>query len=691
MQRGWAVAAMVAAALSGAARAQDASDAAVPVAPAAPGQRQSYEASFFAPFAPANALEIVGRVPGFTLESGDSSVRGFGGAAGNVVINGARPSAKSDSLETILQRIPASRVARVEIGPGNLFGAEFAGRAQVVNVVLSAGGGLAGNFTGTVRRNFVGRVTPDASASALLRRGRSAFNASLGVEYFRPSERGSDRLFDARSGATVETRLKFNDTRIAVPSASLSWEHKDGPVRAARLNGRLSRERFELDQDNRVFPAVGRDRDDRLSQDSRELNWEVGGDVTRPFMGGGLKLIGLATHEDDEGRDTSFNRVDGEVLGGFEQAAELISDERVLRLIWSRGDFGGWNVEAGAEGAFNRLRSDVQLFSVGAGGVRTRIDLPVDQATVQEYRSEVFVNAGRALTPELRLDGGLTLEASRLTVRGDTRAERALKFLKPKLTADWRPGDGWHAQLALARTVAQLNFGDFISAAELSSDRVNGGNAELLPQRAYEAELTIDRPVFGKGVARVELGYNRIELLQDRVPIEGGLDAPGNIGTGTQYYVRPSVDLPLGTLGIKGGRVQWDVLLQRTSVVDPYTGERRRFSGALSWDNNIRFTQDLGRYAWGLSYFSQPDRITYRRNELDTGNSGERLVFAYAEYRPEPTRAVTLGVDNLLNNPFRRFRTFFFPDRSDRQADLFERRERFQPRTVYLRFKQSFG
>ncbi len=59
-------------------------------------------------------------MPGFNLEQGNDEVRGFAGAAGNVVFNGARPSSKSDSLETILMRIPARRVIRVEVGPGDV-------------------------------------------------------------------------------------------------------------------------------------------------------------------------------------------------------------------------------------------------------------------------------------------------------------------------------------------------------------------------------------------------------------------------------------------------------------------------------------------------------------------------------------------------------------------------------------------
>lgn len=70
---------------------------------------------------------------------------------------------------------------------------------------------------------------------------------------------------------------------------------------------------------------------------------------------------------------------------------------------------------------------------------------------------------------------------SELKVRGDSAADRALKFLKPSLTLDWKTSQGWHAQFILRRTVAQLDFFDFISSAELSNSRVNGGNANLQP------------------------------------------------------------------------------------------------------------------------------------------------------------------------------------------------------------------
>src|SRR5688572_18831907 len=129
------------------------------------GGRTIYQAAYFRAFSPSNALEIVERVPGFSLDLGAQDVRGFGQAAGNVVINGSRPSSKSDTLATVLARIPASRVARVEVGPGDLFGSEFSGKPQVLNLVTTAAGGLAGTVNASLARTYDGRLAPAGSVS----------------------------------------------------------------------------------------------------------------------------------------------------------------------------------------------------------------------------------------------------------------------------------------------------------------------------------------------------------------------------------------------------------------------------------------------------------------------------------------------------------------------------------------------
>ena len=66
-----------------------------------------YVAAFFAASQPNSAMDMISRIPGFSFDGGDN-VRGYGGAAGNVLIDGQRPATKSESLEDALRRIQAS-------------------------------------------------------------------------------------------------------------------------------------------------------------------------------------------------------------------------------------------------------------------------------------------------------------------------------------------------------------------------------------------------------------------------------------------------------------------------------------------------------------------------------------------------------------------------------------------------------
>jgi hypothetical protein len=580
-------------------------------------------------------------------------------------------------------------VARVEVGPGDLYGSEFAGKPQVVNLIV-AGGGLAGTVNATLWRDYTGDLTPEGDVSALYQTGSSSFNFSVGYNNDPFREEGFDEVLSLPDLELLEFRDKFNDIVEREAFVAGSWEHDGGENRTAHVNFRIAKGKFYLKQYNDVFPAAGPVRDDRLIQDLPRTDYELGGDITRPLFGGGLKLIALATRRNRPTHERSLNRIEGEPIGGFEQEADSRLDERIVRGIWSRTYADGWNVEIGAEGALNVQDSDVNLYLLDSDLNRTRIDLPIDQAEVKEWRAEGFVNAGRSLSPQLRMDLGLVFESSHLTVSGDTEAARLLRFWKPKAVLDWKQGP-WHGQLSLIRTVAQLNFDDFITTAELANDRVDAGNADLEPQRAWEALLMVERPILGDGLAKVELGYNIIEKLQDRVPTPEGFDAPGNLGTGTQMFARGTLAAPLGRFGIKGGRLDLKGTIQDTSVEDPYTGEDRRFSGFTHWLFEANFRQDLDSFAWGLNLFTNPASYYFRRNEIDKPDFKEPFLNFFAEYRPSSRTTITLGLDNILNRPGNRYRTFFDPDRSNPDPYEFEYRERNRHVTSYIRLKQSFG
>jgi len=659
-----------------------------------------YDAAFFAPSAPQTALDIARLVPGFSLDLGDVATRGFAGAAGNVVINGARPSSKAESLTDVLRNIPANRVIRVEVGTGDLYGAEYSTKSQVLDVILSAEAGIDGNITSSIRRLYTGRVIPDLSGSALIRRGNSTFNLSAGTSNVLNLEEGTDTLTDPDTGDLIEFRRKHNSYRDFNPYVSASWALERSSSSAMHLNGRWQPGSFYLTQTNHVVPVGFPERDDDLLQDFKSPVWEIGGDISRPLAKGAVKLVGLVNRQQRDGwRERYRFRTEGggEVLGGFEQFQDAQRNETLLRLTWNRSDLFGFSFETGVEGVLNSLDQNVRLFEFLEGGEPVQIDLPVDSAIVREKRVEPFVNFGRQLSKSIRIDGGLTYEYSKISVRGDTRLDRApLKFWKPSLTLDWKDGKGWHGQLSVKRTVAQLDFYDFISSAELSTDRVNAGNPDIVPQQAWEFRGTIEHPILGDGVAKLDVGYNLISDLQDRVLVfddeDNAFDAPGNIGTGKQYFAKLTLDAPLGKIGLKGMRLKFNGQLQRTRVEDPIDGKKRNFTGDFpDWDWTVEFRHDLKSLSYGFTV-NDRDRITFfRTDEFDTNFNGGPYGTAFVEYRPRTGTTITFDIDNAFDTSGNRNRLLFFPNRAQTESRINEFRERNRHLNFGLTLKQTFG
>ena len=672
----------------------------------------SYDAAYFAQYAPRTALDIARHVPGFQLDLGSTQtdlgqvdVRGFAGTAGNVVFNGARPSSKAETLENTLARIPAQRVVRVEVGPGDLFGSDYAGKSQVLNVILSDQAGFDANVTAAGKRLYTGYINTDIQGSALFRRGAHSINLSAGTGRNKQAEEGTDTLTDELTGEPVEFRRKFNSYFNRDPFLAASWALERGSDDAFRLNARWQPSRFDLTQRNRVSPVDGEPRDDSLFQHYRDPVIELGGDVTRPLAGGAIKLVGLATRRKRNDQDTYLQRngllaEGGTVAGGFDQTVNARRNETIGRLSWTRSDLAGFSFEAGAEAALNTLDSKVDYSEFDENGNKVRIDLPLDDATVKEKRGEVYVSVGRNLSPALRIDGGVNYEFSNLKVRGDTMADRTLKFIKPNLSIDWKPGGKWHTRLSVRRTVAQLDFYDFISVAELSTDRVNAGNQNLEPQRTWEFRLTAEHPIMGDGLFKLDLGHDLISMLQDRVLLcdpedpanpDTCFDAPGNLGTGKRYFATLTLDVPLGRLW-SGLRAKLDATVQRTRVDDPITGRPRKFSGffpAWNWTFNLR--RDAGRWSYGFNLNDYQRFTFYRTDEFDTNFNGKVYGTAFVEFRPSARTAITFDVDNAFQTSGNRKRILFFPNRATPEDVIREIRERNRHITLGLTLKQSFG
>jgi hypothetical protein len=659
-----------------------------------PDGRVAYPAAWFAAYQPGDALDMAEQVPGFELEDG-AAVRGFAGAAGNVVINGQRPNAKSESLAEVLRRIPASQVLRMELVPGRLLGADYQARAQVLNVVLAeaAAATVSGNVEVGAQHVYSGRVTPYINGSLAMRWGPHSFNGALRFENRANPDEGWDILTRA-DGSLVERRDKVNRYRFQGLTASGGWQWKADDETSHGLNGSAWATENPLRHVSQVSGPGGPLRRDSIDQNPEFTGFEIGGDVTRPLFFGVGKLVFLARREGFVLDETSLNRsLAGDLLGGFHQTADRDTGETLGRLTWTRAGVHGWSLEAGAETALNTLDSDVALFVVRPDGSEVPRALPAAQVQVREVRSEAFVTAARPLSDRLNLETALALEQSNLTVDGDATAERGLIFLKPRLALEWRPTDRWRLRAAIDRTVDQLNFGDFVSSAELANDRVTSGNADIEPERTWRASMLFERKILGDGQVRLTVYNDWVEQVSDRVPTALGVDAPGNLDDGRRTGFDLAADLPLDRLNVPGGRLAVRWLVQDSDVEDPYTGLGRYFSGEPTWFLTVNFRQNLPerKLAWGVDYIADGENANFRLNEIDRFNTQNLNFGVYAEYRPTTRLIATLAVRNIFDREILRNRSFFTPDRSTPEPFAFDDRVRYAGRTVTVTVKRAFG
>ncbi|MFZ2030642.1 MAG: TonB-dependent receptor, partial [Vitreimonas sp.] len=170
--------------------------------------RTVYDAAFFAQFNPQSALDMVNQTPGFSLNGGEDR-RGFSGAVGNLLIDGLRPVAKSQSVQTILGNIPAAQVVRIEVLRGAAVAGDASGQSVLVNIVRTpnAGSGVWGaGFEQTHQ------TSPQGNASWSGRTG--AVEYGIGGQYYSNNRSlpGRRYYYDAAHNLTdfIDTPLPQN-------------------------------------------------------------------------------------------------------------------------------------------------------------------------------------------------------------------------------------------------------------------------------------------------------------------------------------------------------------------------------------------------------------------------------------------------------------------------------------------------
>jgi len=655
----------------------DVADTAAPATVPTPGA-QVFEPVYFDQFAPRNALDMVDRIPGFSISGGnDQGQRGLGQATQNVIVNGERLSSKSESVHDQLRRIPASDVVRIEILDGNATSIPGL-TGQVANVVYTSNG-ASGQFewtTGfrpynTAAQLYGGEISVVGSSGAL------DYTVSLSNENNRFGADGPVTITDRDGGLLELQDTKFSG-RFDNPKLSTAFSYDFGGGVLANLNLSYGVDYYSRQEPETGTRASGETRIREARTDEDGPFYELGGDIQFPFGPGSLKLIGLERFERDNYTSMLIDRFsDGSPSRGSRFQQTNGAGERIGRFEY---DWRLWQADwqLSGEAAFNRLDRRSRLFELETGDEFVELAFPQGTGGVTEDRYDASLSVSRSLSRTLSVQLIGAMEFSTIEQTGFAANSRSFKRPKGSFAATWKPRDDFDVSVTLAKRVSQLSFGDFLASVSLNNDNQNGGNNELVPYQSYNVEIEANKTFGPWGSIKLEARKAWFEDFIDWFPLPNGGEARGNIGDADRLHLQANATLNLDPIGFRGARLDVEVIKRFMNVTDPFTGLERPFSYDQEGAFEIDFRHDVpgSDWAWGAS-LDHDDPAPYARR-YEEGREWEGPVFGalFIEHKDVFGLTVRARASNLLGarNYFRR--TVYDGERPDGEIRFEEYQDR---------------
>lgn len=676
----------------------------------APSGVEVFEPAYFSRFNPTNAADMVRQLPGFDLEDG-ARVRGFGGAAGNVLINGERPSTKG-GLNDFLGRIPVANVLRIEVVSGSSAKLDMRGQTKIANVILKPGVlQISGSWQAVARHYQGGRLNGSAQATATLPAlgGQLTLSLEAGAPMSggpgsgtRSAARrayydGSGKIFEQSAG------IVLNDRQSVEPGFEFKRTLDWGKL---NLNGSFTKVDGSSSSFTEVYAPDFRgslSRLETLDSSPTSDSYNLNGDLEFPFAGGTAKLITLHQRSTNKS-DSLYGFYAG--TGAFTRSVRVQSDDRsgesILRgqVNWPLSDAHA--VEVSLETAYNFL-DGARKVTLNTGADATP---PGSDTLVEEYRGEAQISDVWKISPEITIEPSMRFEYSqikqeaRLSPTSSVFAKREFTYPKPGVTATWRPNASQQVRLSLKREVAQLNFRDFVSSVEVVNNQVTAGNADLEPQKAWKLQGEFEQKFWGDGAITFNASYEKVSDVQDQVPVVplGGsilqaFDGPGNLGDGKKWIVGFKTNIPLKNLGIPNGRLDLDLSSGNSEVVDPVTGKIREFSDAFfnrSW--RVAFRQDVPElgFSYGFSFGETGGGTSYRLKETYKRQRTGGDLSVFIETKKILGLNIRAGVNDSLDPAFIATRAVYSAPRSTGSLVLVQQNEARNGPFGYIRVSNTF-
>lgn len=596
-----------------------------------------YPASFFQPYNPISANDMIDRIPGVSLSS-SSSGRGLG-SGGDLLINGQRLAGKDNSPRDQLDRIAAREVERIEIIRGTSGDLAVRGSGQVVNIVLQNTGTRSSTSVevSSALHTHDGTVQPGGSLSHSRQTGDFSllFNLQADPEY-RNEQRNE---YSYHPDLTLFEHMhedKIRD-RIAYQTSST-------------LGYRIGQHRMQLNllygtSDHPV--DIWRDFDDKrdahLARAERERvdyernNWEVGGDYELALSNGARAMVlFIVNDETDNDILERFEVANPHVPSDESKALYLESNarnrERIVQTSYSWGLTPVQDMQLGVERAQTLLDSSLLVGrttgsaspSPSFGGLRPALGVSNLGSTVEEMRYEGFAIHNWTLNSRMTLESSLVYETSEISQSGSANQSRDFAFWRPSFDYRYNITNALQLRATVAKEIQQLSFENFSATANTDdTDRdADAGNPDLVPTQEMRYELTFEYRLPGdSGVVSSRFFLrdlkDQIGRIDATVDPASPISASGNIGSAKRWGVYLDGSTRLGFIGLADAMVTSSLNLFDSEVTNPILGTSERINGRGSY--SLGFRHDYT--PWNLNYgFDYDHPFTGGQRQVEIAN-----------------------------------------------------------------------
>ncbi len=664
------------------------------------GGSQHYAPIFFAKMNAKTALDMVNLLPGFTFSAGDTAARGYSASAGNVLIDGQRPSNKQFPLDTVLQNIAVSQVDYLEVIEGSRPGLDMLGQTVVANVVLKRG--LANATILTQGNGFFldGRYTPSGSLQVTRQRdnGQTLTGAFSMSRYVELAEGNGPQTRTDANGAVLQRAsvLSAAGGLTAYTYGVFTTPSWHGSL---TLNGSAARTDYSYSEDDTA------DTQSALLKVKERLGGPLGGQFLSEFgahfsRGFGEKLksetVVLIDPTWQKYSSTSVAPGAEQTFAERQSGGETLARSNLRYVVASNVTF-----EANAEFAYNWLET---LSTYAYNG--TVVPLPNASANVNEKRGQAFAHIAWTPRKGLDLDFGAQGELSKIGAVADADQSRLLTYFKPRFAASFSPSLKLRLSARVEHEVGQLNFTDFVAVSSLSTGSIRAGNTDIVPQQDWVCAGALERHFWSEGDLALTYRHYFISDALDRVPIEAGssvsatFDAPGNIGTGNEDVLILNATVPVHLRGASRGQFRATATRLWSRVTDPTTGVERPLTGLDPFEYSLTFRDDISHWKadWGVALLTPCSASTtakgctkaqFRFNEVDSYRATP-AVNAFAEYLPSRKLSIRLEADNVLHQQYNRLVRIYGGPRNTSPLTYQEQRRLTSSASFVLSLRKTF-